>query len=153
MKSDVPIPPENYKYLNMKKALILLTSLIAVTTFSLLGCNSHSSTEVSIERGKKIYTQYCLSCHQVDGSGVPQLNPPLKNSAYVVGEESKLISIITHGFNEGVEINSDTYANPMPPVGANFKDGEIADVLTYVRNSFGNKASAISADHVKTLRK
>ena len=94
-----------------------------------------------------------MSCHQVDGSGVPQLNPPLKNSAYVLGEESKLISIVMHGFNDGVEINGDTYTNPMPPVGANFKDEEIADVLTYVRNSFGNKASAISADQVKALRK
>jgi mono/diheme cytochrome c family protein len=84
---------------------------------------------------------------------VPQLNPPLKNSDYVVGEESKLIRIVTHGFNDGVEINGDTYTNPMPPVGANFKDAEIADVLTYVRNNFGNKARAISADQVKALRK
>jgi mono/diheme cytochrome c family protein len=137
----------------MKKVLIVLISLMAVAVIVLIGCDSHTSTEASIARGEKIYKQYCLSCHQVDGSGVPQLNPPLKNSAYVVGEESKLISIVRHGFNDGVEINGDAYTNPMPPVGANFKDQEIADVLTYVRNSFGNKASAISADQVKTLRK
>ena len=137
----------------MKKALIVLISLIAMTAIVLIGCDSHSSTEASIARGEKIYTQYCLPCHQVDGSGVPQLNPPLKNSAYVLGEESKLIHIVMHGINEGVEINGDTYTNPMPPVGGNFKDVEIADVLTYIRNSFGNKASAISADQVKELRK
>jgi mono/diheme cytochrome c family protein len=137
----------------MKKALTVLISLMVVGAIVLIGCDSHTSTEASIERGKKIYTQYCLSCHQVDGSGVPQLNPPLKNSAYVVGEESKLISIVTHGFNDGVEINGDAYTNPMPPVGANFKDAEIADVLTYVRNNFGNKATAISVDQVKSLRK
>jgi mono/diheme cytochrome c family protein len=139
--------------LQMKKALIILISVIAVTAFFLIGCDSHSTAEASIGRGEKIYTQYCLSCHQVDGSGVPQLNPPLKNSAYVLAGDSKLISIITHGFNDGVEINGDTYTNPMPPVGANFKDEEIADVLTYVRNSFGNKASPISAGQVKELRK
>lgn len=137
----------------MKKALLVLISLIAVTAIVLIGCDSHSSTEASIARGEKIYTQYCLPCHQVDGSGVPQLNPPLKNSAYVLGKESKLVSIVMHGFNEGVEINGDTYTNQMPPVGANFKDEEIADVVTYVRNSFGNKASAISAEEVKALRK
>lgn len=137
----------------MKKALIVLISMMAMTTIVLISCDSHSSTEASIARGEKIYTQYCLPCHQVDGSGVPQLNPPLKNSAYVLGEESKLIHIITHGFNEGVEINGDAYTNPMPPVGVNFKEEEIADVLTYVRNSFGNKASAISTDQVKVLRK
>jgi mono/diheme cytochrome c family protein len=137
----------------MKKALIVLIPLIAAGAIVLIGCNSHASTEASIKRGEKIYTQYCLSCHQVDGSGVPQLNPPLKNSAYVLGEESKLISIVMHGFNEGVEIDGDAYTNPMPPVGTNFKDEEIADVLTYVRNSFGNKASAISPDQVKALRK
>ena len=137
----------------MKKALILLIPLMAVGGIVLIGCDSHASTEASIERGKEIYTQYCLSCHQVDGSGVPQLNPPLKNSAYVVGEGSKLIRIVTHGFNDGVEINGDAYTNPMPPVGANFKDEEVADVLTYVRNSFGTHASAISADQVKALRK
>jgi mono/diheme cytochrome c family protein len=137
----------------MKKALIVLISLIAVAAIALIGCDSHASTEATIARGEKIYTQYCLSCHQVDGSGVPQLNPPLKNSAYVLGEESKLISIVMHGFNEGVEIKGDTYTNPMPPVGANLKDEQIADVLTYIRNSFGNKASAISADRVKAIRK
>jgi mono/diheme cytochrome c family protein len=137
----------------MKKALLVLISLMAVAAIVSVGCDSLSSTEGSIARGEKIYTQYCLPCHQVDGSGVPQINPPLKNSAYVLGEGSKLISIVTHGFNNGVDINGDTYTNTMPPVGANFKNEEIADVLTYVRNSFGNKASAISADQVKALKK
>ncbi|MCW3091513.1 MAG: cytochrome c [Ferruginibacter sp.] len=151
----------------MKKTLIVLVSLLVVTAILLISCGSSSTPEtsslapaasfstpeLSIGRGEKIYTQYCLACHQADGSGVPQLNPPLKNTAYVLGDESKLISIVMNGFTEGVEINGETYTNPMPAVGANFKDGEIADVLTYVRNSFGNKASAISADHVKALRK
>ena len=153
MKSDIPIPSENYKYIQMKKTLLVLISPMVVAAIVLTGCDSHASPEASIERGDKIYTQYCLSWHQVDGSGVPQLNPPLKNSAYVLGEESKLISIVTHGFNEGVEINGDTYTNPMPPIGADLKDEGIADVLTYVRNNFGNMASAISAEQVKALRK
>jgi mono/diheme cytochrome c family protein len=64
-----------------------------------------------------------------------------------------LITILMNGFSDGVEINGDSYTNPMPPFGASLKDEEIADVLTYVRNSFGNKASEISADQVRVQRK
>jgi mono/diheme cytochrome c family protein len=137
----------------MKKTLIVLISLAAVMPIFFMSCNSSSTSKASIARGEKIYTQYCLSCHQADGSGVPQLNPPLKNTAYVLGEESRLISILMNGFIDGVEINGNSYTNPMPPFGAGLKDEEIADVLTYVRNSFGNKASEISADQVRALRK
>ena len=94
-----------------------------------------------------------MACHQADGSGVPQLNPPLKNTSYVLGDESRLIGIVINGFSDGVEINGDTYTNTMPAFGASLKDEDIAEVLTYVRNSFGNKASEISADQVKALRK
>jgi mono/diheme cytochrome c family protein len=135
----------------MKK--VLTVSLVVTASIIFISCGSPSTSKAFIERGEKIYTQYCLSCHQADASGVPQLNPPLKNTAYVLGEESRLIHIVLNGFSDGVEINGDSYTNPMPPFGAILKDEEIADVLTYVRNSFGNKASEISADQVKALRK
>ena len=137
----------------MKKILIVLASLAAVMAIFFISCNSSTTSKASMERGEKIYTQYCLSCHQANGSGVPQLNPPLKNTSYVLGEESRLIRIVINGFSDGVEINGEVYTNPMPAFGASLKDEEIADVLTYVRNSFGNKASEISADQVKALRK
>src|SRR5215210_6029249 len=125
----------------MNKVLIVLISLVAAGAIFFISCNSPSTSEASIGRGQKIYTQYCLLCHQVDGSGEPQLNPLLKNSPYVTGDESKLIGIVINGFSGGVEINGETYTNPMPAFGASLKDVEIADELTFVRNSFGNKAS------------
>lgn len=165
----------------MKKTLIVLIFLVAITAIFLMSCDSSStpgassstaeastptpqdSTSISQTststpgasslKGEKTYTQYCLPCHQADGSGVAQLNPPLKNTEYVLGDESRLIGIVMNGFSEGVEINGDTYTNPMPGFGTSLKDEEIADVLTYVRNSFGNKASEISAEQVKALRK
>jgi mono/diheme cytochrome c family protein len=84
---------------------------------------------------------------------VSQLNPPLKNTTYGLDDESRLIGIVMNGFSDGVEINSEAYTNPMPSFGASLKDKEMADVLTYTRNSFGNKASEISAGQVKALRK
>ena len=112
---------------------------------------SVSNMSASIAAGKKVYMQYCLTCHQADGGGVQRLNPPLTKTDYVLGDKARLIKIILNGFNEDVEINGETYSNAMPP--HNFlKDQEIADVLTYVRNSFGNKATAVKVAEVKNLR-
>ncbi|ASZ13217.1 cytochrome c [Chitinophaga pendula] len=106
----------------------------------------------SIARGKVVYQKSCIACHQVDGSGVPRLNPPLIKTQYVLGEPNRLIKIILNGLNEDVEIDGEYYSNPMPPQPA-LNDQEVADVLTYIRNSFTNKAPAITPAQVSTARK
>ena len=105
----------------------------------------------SVARGKVIYQNICLACHQADGSGVPRMNPPLIKTGFVLGDKTKLITIVLKGLNDDVEIEGEYYSNPMPPQ-AQLKDQEIADVLTFVRNSFGNKASAVKPGDVKTVR-
>jgi mono/diheme cytochrome c family protein len=105
----------------------------------------------SIARGKIIYNQICASCHQADGSGVPRLNPPLIKTTYVLGDKTKLIRVLLLGLNEDVEIEGEYYSNPMPSQAA-LKDEEIADVLTFVRNNFGNKAPVITSAQVKAVR-
>lgn len=105
----------------------------------------------SIANGKNIYTRNCLTCHQADGLGVQRMNPPLAGTEYVLGDKSRLIRIVLKGFSEDVEIKGQYYSNIMP--GLDFlTDKEVADVLTYVRNSFGNKASRILPEEVKKLR-
>lgn len=106
----------------------------------------------SEQRGKMIYEQTCLPCHQVDAGGVPGMTPPLRKSPYVQGSRAKLVSIILQGLNDGVEIDGETYSNPMPPFGAVLKDREIADVLSYVRSHFGNKAGPISQSQVSRIK-
>ena len=113
--------------------------------------NSSSGLKASIERGQKVYQSYCMSCHQVDGGGVPKMNPPLIKTKWVLGDKKELISDILKGMTEPIEIEDDEYPNPMPPH-AHLSDQEIADVLTYVRNNFGNKASAVTPAEVKTVR-
>ena len=103
------------------------------------------------DRGKMIYEQSCLACHQADGSGVPGLAPPLIKGAFVNGEKDRLINIILQGM-QGVEIKGEYYANPMPAFDY-LSDQDIAEVLTYVRNGFSNSGSAISADDVALARK
>ena len=102
-------------------------------------------------RGKGIYDTYCLSCHQADGGGVPNLNAPLIKSANVVGPKNKLIDIILTGM-QGVEIDGETYSNSMPAFNY-LSEQQIADVLTFVRNNFGNKASAVTIAEVKAMKK
>ncbi len=106
---------------------------------------------VLLAQGKKIYTQYCLTCHQADGGGVQNMNPPLTQTTYVLGDKARLAGIILHGFSENVEIKGETYSNVMPAHDF-LTDAQIASLLTYVRNSFGNKASAVRAADVTAVR-
>lgn len=110
-----------------------------------------SSIQKSKAAGEKVYKKFCISCHQADGGGVPHLTPPLINTSYILGDKQALINILLNGL-KNVDIDEETYANPMPPLGSILKDQQIADVLTYVRNSFGNKASAVTIAEVKEAR-
>ncbi|MFZ6011099.1 MAG: c-type cytochrome [Bacteroidota bacterium] len=133
----------------MKTALVLLIFVFA--GYLSLHAQSGAAMKASLERGKALYEQYCLVCHQADGSGVQNLNPPLIKTKWVQGDKSELIRIILKGLDTEIEVDGDIYNNVMPPVDY-LSDQEIADVLTYVRNNFSNKASAITAVEVKTLR-
>ena len=100
--------------------------------------------------GRNVYMQTCVSCHQVDGGGVPNLNPTLSKTSYVLGDKSQLVSVVLMGIHQK-EIDGQTYSNAMPPFNY-LTDKQIADVLTYIRKSFGNKASAVTVDDVKKAR-
>ena len=105
-----------------------------------------------MHKGQKVYETVCAVCHQPDGGGVPGLNPPLIGTDWVLGSKSRLIGVVLKGLQEKIEINGDSYDNIMP---ANdyLTDQQIADVLTFVRNSFCNKASVVKAEEVAVLRK
>ncbi|TWI94557.1 mono/diheme cytochrome c family protein [Mucilaginibacter frigoritolerans] len=110
-----------------------------------------TTVRASMARGKIVYANVCLPCHMADGGGVQNMNPPLINTTYILGDKAALIKIVLHGFNEDVEINGKTYSNSMS-AHDDLKDQQIADVLTYVRHSFGNKASTVKAAEVAKVR-
>jgi mono/diheme cytochrome c family protein len=133
-------------------ALLLFVSVSAIAQAKKPAAKAHTGgLAASMAGGKKIYSNICVSCHQADGGGVPNMNPPLIKTTYVLGNKTKLINIVLNGFTENVEINGSTYSNTMPAHDF-LKDQEIADVLTYVRNSFGNKAPAVTLAEVKKAR-
>lgn len=112
---------------------------------------SANSLKASVARGQIVYTKICLTCHQVDGSGVPMMNPPLIRTKWTLGSKTVLIQQVLKGSTGKVEIDGDTFRNTMPPQ-PQLTDQQIADVLTYVRNNFGNKASAVTPAEVKVVR-
>ncbi len=113
--------------------------------------NALQPPKTSKQRGEALYKKYCLTCHQADGSGVPKLNPPLIKTSYTIGDNKKLITWVLQGTTEKVAIDGEYYANNMPAQDY-LTDQQIADVLTYIRGSFGNKAPAILPAEVNTVR-
>ncbi len=108
-------------------------------------------------KGKVIYAKegYCATCHQADGAGLSaSLFPPLTGTQWVLGNEDRLIKLVLKGLQGPIEIQGKKYPGqvPMTPFEGLLNDEEVASVLTYVRNSFGNKASVITPEKVKSVR-
>ena len=108
------------------------------------------TVKASIAAGKVVYNTYCVSCHLADGGGVQNMNAPLIKTSYVLGSKAQLVSIILKGM-QGVEIDGETYSNVMPSHSF-LNNKQIADVLNYVRNNFGNKASVVTSAEVLAVR-
>ena len=100
---------------------------------------------------------HCATCHQANGKGLDPAFPPLVGTPWVTGSEERMIKIALHGIHGKIEVNGKVYdpekgVPPMTAFGSIIKDEEVAAVLTYVRNSWGNKAAPVSAATVKKVR-
>ncbi|MEY3619993.1 MAG: hypothetical protein RLZZ391_359 [Bacteroidota bacterium] len=121
-----------------------------ILAFFLLGLTAHAQ---NMQKGKKIYEAKCLACHQADGGGVPNMNAPLDGASNVVGKDiARLVRIIRYGYNERVALDGFYYSNAMT-ASPDLKDNEIADLLTYIRNSWSNKAPAVTIAQVQAVKK
>jgi cytochrome c oxidase cbb3-type subunit 2 len=114
-----------------------------------------------ISSGKEIYMKaapgggLCFTCHQPNGKGIEGQFPPLADSDWVLGDKERLIKISIYGLMGEIEVNGVKYNNVMVPPGippGSLTDSQIADVLTYIRNDWGNSASSVSAEEVATVR-
>lgn len=127
------------------------TIVIPIAAVLMLVCISEVGNTQAVHPGKTLYDNNCLTCHQADGSGVPGMNPPLSNVDWVTGNKERLIRVVINGLTTPLEIDGETYHNPMPSH-KHLTDKEVADVLSYIRSSFGNKATAVTAEEVKKIR-
>jgi mono/diheme cytochrome c family protein len=101
--------------------------------------------------GADIYNTYCGTCHQRNGKGDGSRFPSLVNEEWVGGDKQRLISLVLNGMEGEIKVNGQTYNNLMPQHSF-LKDDEIARVLTYVRQNFGNDYGSITAEEVTQVR-
>jgi glucose/arabinose dehydrogenase len=101
--------------------------------------------------GGRLYGTYCASCHQRDGKGDGQRFPPLAGSDWVSGDKQRLVRTVVHGMSGPVTIDGKTYNNVMPGFGF-LRDQDLSELLTHIRNQFGNQASPVTAEEVKRYR-
>lgn len=109
------------------------------------------ASDEQMKRGLAVYARTCIACHQPTGMGLPPVFPPIANAPIVVGNPELPIKFILQGLMGPITVGGTTYNSMMPPV-VGVTDGDIADVLTYVRQSFGNQGNPVSADQVKAVR-
>jgi mono/diheme cytochrome c family protein len=109
--------------------------------------------ETQMSDGARIYKRFCIACHEIDGSGAPRIYPPLPGNANLQSAiPANTLRIILQGA-ETVTTPRAPNAGSMPAYANDLSDQEIADVATYIRNSWGNSASAVTSEQVERARK
>jgi len=129
------LPPINYPVEDIKLTL-----------------SQEESLKASMARGKEIYNDFCINCHMADGKGVGRTYPPLANSGYLKEKQEESMRGIKYGMQGRIVVNGKVYNNAMMPMGLD--DREVADVMNYINNSWGNKnETLITAQQVSKIEK
>ena len=114
-------------------------------------CATGAENPPAAAAGQQLYARHCLSCHQSDGYGVPNLQPAIAGGSWVQGDAQALaLFVMTGGFNSAERKDGESH-NVMPAF-RQLPDEELAAILTYIRQKVGNGASAVSATDVASAR-
>lgn len=124
----------------MRKSVIFFTVTLFTCAFIFDSCQSEQDLNYAryYSTGKLIYEENCQNCHGNDGKGLAKLYPPLNDSLFLKNNKTKLACIIKYGLNDTISINGIEFSNKMPAE-SHLADIDIAAVITYITNSFGNK--------------
>lgn len=132
----------------MKYWITGLAMVFALGAIASLGKNV-----VAASNGATVYTTNCSSCHGAAGKGVAGAFPPLAGNPHVTGAAKSVIHTVKYGLTGSITVAGSPYNGTMPPWGAQLSNDDIAAVITYIRSSWGNKASAVkSADVAKVTK-
>lgn len=118
--------------------IFLLTYFAALMALSIF-LFQDPKLEESIQRGSELYADFCVTCHMPNGEGVAYTFPPLAKSDYLLQNREASIRGIKFGNDGEMIVNGVTYNNTMAPLG--LEDGEVADVMNYILNSWGNSSN------------
>mgnify|MGYP006138343577 CR=1 FL=1 len=102
--------------------------------------------------GAALYATNCQSCHQANGEGLEGVFPPLAKSSYIAQDPKRMVDVILHGLSGPVTVNGKEYNSVMPPM-TQLTDDEIANISTYVLNSWGNPGGRVDKAEVAAKRK
>src|SRR5213596_3378063 len=106
------------------------------------------------DRGKKVFTANCQTCHQANGLGVPGQYPPLAGSEFTTGGSRRMAMIVLKGLQGPVEVKGQQYGTAvMQPWDKTLTDKQIGDVMTYERSEWGNNASPVTPEQIAAMRK
>jgi nitrite reductase (NO-forming) len=125
--------------------------LAAVTVAAEAAASGEMTLEQQIKAGAALYNGTCSVCHQDNGAGLPDVFPPLAGSDFLMADPKRAIGIVLNGLTGPVTVNGASFNSVMPPM-SQLNDDEVANILTFVMNSWGNKGPAISADDVARVR-
>ena len=121
------------------------------TTAAVTTAASPMQNGVAANDGAKVYQTNCSSCHGAAGAGLAGTFPPLAGNPVVNGDPKNLIHIVKFGLNGKVQVAGQSYNGMMPAWGQQLSNADIANVLTYVRASWGNSASALTEADVSAV--
>ena len=109
---------------------------------------------IDLQRGKVVFENICALCHNPDGMGKPNQGPPLAGSEWVMGPPMRLIRIPLFGLNGPIAVHGQQLIFPsgMPAMGAALPEDDLAAVLTYMRQAWGNKAPAVTTQQIKAVK-
>jgi len=126
-------------------------NLAAVTQATKAAASGKLTKEEQIKAGQQLFAGTCSVCHQLTGEGLPNVFPPLAKSDLIAADPKRPIRILLHGLTGKVTVNHKDYNSVMPPMNQ-LNDDEIANILTYVLNSWGNPGGRVEADEVAKAR-
>ena len=126
-------------------------NLKAVTTAATAHAAGTLTKAEQIAAGKQLFTGTCSVCHQANGEGLPNVFPPLAKSDFLAADPKRAMTIVTHGLTGKITVNGHEYDSVMPPM-SQLNDDEVANILTYVLNSWDNPGGQISKEEVAKAR-
>ena len=126
-------------------------NLAAVTTAQQAVERGTLSLPDQVNAGAQLFAGTCSVCHQSNGAGLAGVFPPLAKSDYLNADPTRAIGILLHGLNGKVRVNGKEFDSVMPAMNQ-LNDDEVANILTYVLNTWDNQGGRISAAAVKTVR-
>jgi nitrite reductase (NO-forming) len=126
-------------------------NMTAVTTATQAAAGGTLTPKDQIAAGQALFAGTCSVCHQANGAGLAGVFPPLAKSDWLGQDTKRAIGVVLHGLSGKVKVNGKDYDSVMPPMNQ-LNDDEVANILTYVLNSWGNPGGNVSADDVKKQR-